>query len=141
MINPTYSIAPYTLYYEIGYNNKIISKNLNFNITNHYKDGVKLMEKESYYVIIQTLSNNLNVTIKVIDNQSNDNDGGHHDDKKNVEKENMIQLIIIIAAGGSVILILITIVIIVFIKNKKTYDQLKEDVNKISFKDDERLLE
>ena len=60
----------------------------------------------------------------------------------NVEKYNNKTLLIIVigVVGGFIIIILILVTIILFVKNKKAYDELNEQVNKISFQDSEKNI-
>ena len=58
--------------------------------------------------------------------------------QENVEPENKNKnrfpaLYVILISAGSIILILIIIILIMFIKNKKDYNNLKDEVDKISF--------
>ena len=117
---------------------KIFSNNYNFNITNHYKENITLMEDEYYYVIIQTLNENLSLTLTIEDNQEEAADK----DKKNSNNHKTLW-IICISIGAFILIILIIFIIIAKRKKKKeSLDFLKEDIGKESFelgdKDDDK---
>ena len=129
-IEPIYTKAYYCLYDYINEdNNKILSNNFTFNITNHYKGNIKLMEDEFFYVIISTLTPDISVILKIEDNPEDNKNkkDSNDDDDKNL-------LIIIISVGAAVLIIILIIFIIIKCKkNKKSLDSLQEDVKKVSF--------
>ena len=136
-IDPTYTKAYYCLYdYMIIEDNAILSNNYNFNITNHYKENITLMEDEYYYVIIQTLKG-LSLTLTIEDNPEEADK-----DKKNTNDHKTLW-IIFISIGVFILIILIIFIIIAKRKKKKeSLDFLKEDIGKESFelgdKDDDK---
>ena len=137
-IDPTYTKAYYCLYdYMIIEYNTILSNNYNFNITNHYKENITLMEDEYYYVIIQTLNKNLSLTLTIEDNPE------EADKNKKNSNDHKTLWIICISIGAFILIILIIFIIIARRKKKKeSLDFLKEDIGKESFelgdKDDDK---
>ena len=85
---------------------------------------------------VQLVNNKKDNDPKKDDNSKQDENSKDNNKSGNNHGEDKILLIIIGCVGGIIILILIIIIIIVGIKNRNTYAKLKNEVNKISFKDD-----
>ena len=72
--------------------------------------------------------------VQLLNNKNNQNDDS--------SKKDYTQLIIIISCvAGSMILIIIIIIIIVIAKKKSTYEKLRNEVNNISYKDENKTNE
>ena len=120
-----YSIPGYSLNCPLNMDkNGIILTNFTFNLTDHYKKGIKLMEKEYYCLIIQTARNelNINVGIELNENEQNNNTEENKDDKGLKTWH-----IILIAAGSLVLLILIIIILFICLRKKKVTNKEIED--------------
>jgi hypothetical protein len=60
--------------------------------------------------------------------------------KDNKKDDKTKKLILIIGCSAIGVLVIVVVIVIIFlVKNKKTYDKLKDQVNSISFKKDEAL--
>ena len=120
-----YSIPNYLLYYSLTKDyNEIKMDNLTFSITEHYKEGINLMENEYYYLIIQTIENNSNINLDIeLKNKEQKKD--EQTDNKN---DGMKTLHIILIVISSVLILIIVIILIIYCKRKnKNTDKLLED--------------
>ena len=84
--------------------------------------------------------------VQLLNNKNNQNDDSSKKDesskKDDSSKKDYTQLIIIISCvAGSMILIIIIIIIIVIAKKKSTYEKLRNEVNNISYKDENKTNE
>ena len=134
-----YSIPGYSRAYSLDENNNgIILSNFTFNITEHYKSNIKLMENEYYYLIIQTTKNDLNIKVdieiyegKEDDNEEEENDNGEgdKDNKGNKNKKGLETWHILLIVGGSFIALLQIVIIILLCRllNKKDTSKELED--------------
>lgn len=156
-VEPAYTIAPYCLYHSLkNGNNNMPMSNFTFNITEHYKDNVTLMEDEYYYVIVQTIRKGLTFNVKLIDideeiipeeeeeeeegsgsSDNTDNDEGHNKDEN--EPNNTLYIIIIVSGVCGVIILLIIILIILKGRRKKKFDELQREINNIDQNKDKEV--
>ena len=95
------------------------------------------MEDEYYYVIIQTLNEDLSLTLTIEDNpEEADND------KRDSNNHKTLWIICISIGTFNLIILIIFIIIVKRKKKKESLDFLKEDIKKVSFelgdKDDDK---
>ena len=127
-VEPTYTKAPYCFNDVIREEiNTIIENTFTFNITNHYKGNIKLMEDEYYYVVIQKLTPKIAVTLNFYDKPK------EKDKEKKDSNDHKTLWIIAISVSATILLIVIIFIIIRCKRNKASFDNLKEDINKVSF--------
>ena len=84
-----YSIPPYSYYDSNEINNKISikSNNFTFQIKNHYKDDIKLMENEYYCVMIQIFNIDLSLKIRLENEEEQKYEEEEEKDKDEEEEE------------------------------------------------------
>ena len=118
-----YSIQGYSLSYPLVENNNgIILSNFTFNLTDHYKKDIKLMENEYYYLIIQTTENDLNINVDI---ELNENGPNNKEENKN--KGLKTWHLILIVAGSILVLLLIIIILFICLRKKKVTNKEIED--------------
>ena len=147
-VEPTYTIAPYCLSHQIDNDNKIPMSDFTFNITEHYKDNVKLMEDEYYYVIIQTTTKNLKFEIKVIDTDEEitpippsppDDENEEQKEQNSPNTKKRLIIIISIICGVVLILIIIIIIIIHIKKKKNSSEEIQKEISGIGKNDEKEV--
>ena len=122
-----YSMEGYSLYYPLNKENEIILNNFTFNISEHYKEDINLMDNEYYYLIIQTNENNSNINIS-IDLKEN-YEPSNKDTEPNEPLDEGLELwhIILIIVGSVLVLLLVVVMIIYCIKRKKVTNKTIEE--------------
>ena len=127
-VEPTYTKAPYCFNDVIREEiNTILENTFTFNITNHYNGNIKLMEDEYYYVVIQKLTPKITVTLNFYDKPK------EKGKEKKDSNDHKALWIIAISVSVTILLIVIIFIIIRCKRNKASFDNLKEDINKVSF--------
>ena len=129
-----YSIPPYSYYDSDEIKNKlsIKSNNFIFQIKNHYKDDIELMENEYYCIMIQIFNRDLSLKIRLEDEEE-EHEGKDNEDEDDDKLEWWAYALI---AVGSLIVLALVIFLIIKIcgtgkmSNKEIEEKLN-DVNEI----------
>ena len=122
-----YSMPGYLIYYSLNSDdNGITLNNFQFNITEHYKDDIKLMNNEYYYLIIQTHKNDLNISVNIekIDKKQKS------DESKNDDEELKAWHIALIIIGSLIVTIFVFVLVICYLKKHKLTNEDIEDDSK-----------
>ena len=111
----------------------IISDDLKKNIDNN-NQPIKI----NFIIMLNNAEKNHLIKIKIIDYIKNENENKTIDEKDiKTNNDKTKRLIIIIGCSViGVLVILVIIIVIIICKSKKSYDDLKEKINSISFKSD-----
>ena len=122
-----YSMPGYLIYYRLNSDdNGITLNNFQFNITEHYKDDIKLMNNEYYYLIIQTHKNDLNISVNIekIDKKQKS------DESKNDDEGLKAWHIALIIIGSLIVTIFVFVLVICYLKKRKLTNEDIEDDSK-----------
>ena len=127
-----YSIEGYSLYYPINQKeNSIVLNNLTFNIIDHYKGNINLMENEYYYLFIQKNEKNSNINIII---EYKDKEPSNKDKEKNEDGDGLQTWHIILIVLGSLLIVVLIIVFIILCirKNKVTNKTIEEKMENLT---------
>ena len=127
-----YSIPPYSYYDSDEIKNKlsIKSNNFIFQIKNHYKDDIELMENEYYCIMIQIFNRDLSLKIRLEDEEE-EHEGKDNEDEDDDKLEWWAYTLI--AVGSLIVLALVIFLIIkIYGRGKMSNKEIEEKLNDVN---------
>ena len=125
-----YTKPPYSFIYIIEDFNKFNVDNFTFQIVEHYQENIKLMENETYSVMVNLYKNEVNLDITIEEQREQSNDKDEDSGKKGLEG----WAIALIILGAIILLTLIVVLLIIILrkKNKVSNKQIEEKIENLN---------